>query len=160
MQKAVFPGSFDPPTNGHLNLIERASVIFSEVEVVIASNPGKNYLFSTEERFSLMQELIKPYPNVHLHVWNKLIVDFAEQIGAKVLLRGVRAIADFGYEFELSMTNKGLNPKIETLFMPTDPKYFVLRASAIKEIANFGGNISTMVPPLVAEALRKKLLGS
>ncbi|HUZ18857.1 MAG TPA: pantetheine-phosphate adenylyltransferase [Spirochaetia bacterium] len=157
MLKAVFPGSFDPPTNGHLNLIERASAIFDETDVVIAANKNKNYLFSSEDRFEMMSELLQGYSNVKVFLWEKLIVDFAAQAGAKILLRGVRALADFGYEFELAMTNRGLDGNIETIFMPTDPKFFVLRSSAIKELAAFGGDISAMVPPNVAAALRRKL---
>jgi len=160
MLRAVYPGSFDPPTNGHLNLIQRASALFDETDVVIATNRTKDYLFSSDERFRLISELVATYSNVKVFLWDKLIVDFAEQIGAKVLLRGVRALADFGYEFELAMTNRGLNATIETVFLPTDPKYFVLRSSAIKELAMFGGDISKMVPPSVAEALRAKLLKS
>src|SRR6056297_2403473 len=116
--KAVFPGSFDPPTNGHINLIRRASELFESVEVVIADNKRKKYLFSAQERYDMMISLVEPYENVYLHIWDKLIVDFAVKVGAKILLRGVRALADFGYEFELAMTNKGLNPKIETMFLP------------------------------------------
>jgi pantetheine-phosphate adenylyltransferase len=157
MLRAVLPGSFDPPTNGHINLIERASRIFDHLDVVIAVNPTKNDFFSAEERFELMSRLLEPYKRIKLHLWDKLIVDFAKKHKAKVLLRGVRALADFGYEFELAMTNKGLYPDIEIFFMPTDPKYFVLRSSAIKEIARFGGDISPMVPPLVAKAIHKKL---
>jgi pantetheine-phosphate adenylyltransferase len=101
--------------------------------------------------------LLKDYQNVHLRVWDRLIVDFVQQENAKVLLRGVRALSDFSYEFELAMTNKGLNPDIETMFIPTDPKYFVLRSSAIKEIALYGGDVSSMVPGIVAKALKEKL---
>ncbi len=157
MLKAVFPGSFDPPTNGHLNLIERAASLFDETDVVIAANQLKSYLFTSEERFELMTQLVAQYRNVKVFLWDRLIVEFAEKNGAKILLRGVRALADFGYEFELAMTNRGLNASIETIFLPTDPKYFVLRSSAIKEIAMFGGDISSMVPPIVATALREKL---
>lgn len=157
MLKAVFPGSFDPPTNGHLNLIERASTIFDETDVVIATNKTKQYLFSSEERFNLISTLVEPFDNVKVFLWDRLIVDFARQANAKILLRGVRALADFGYEFELAMTNRGLASGIETIFLPTDPKFFVLRSSAIKEIAQFGGDISSMVPPNVAEALKKRL---
>lgn len=157
MLKAVFPGSFDPPTNGHLNLIERASKIFDETDVVIAANRNKSYLFSSDERYEMMNRLVATYGNVKVFLWDKLIVDFAAQAGAKILLRGVRALADFGYEFELAMTNRGLAAEIETIFMPTDPKFFVLRSSAIKELAAFGGDISSMVPPIVAQALTKKL---
>jgi|SRR6056297_364640 len=157
MQNAVFPGTFDPPTNGHLNLIARAAKIFEKLYVVIAVNQGKKTLFSPEERLSMMKDLLKAYDNVEVSLWYRLIVDFAVEHNAKVMLRGVRALADFGYEFELAMTNKELKPDLEIMFMPTDPKYFVLRSSAIKEIAMYDGDLSTMVPPQVAEALRMKL---
>lgn len=157
MIRAVLPGSFDPPTNGHINLIERASRIFEHLDVVIAVNPDKNDFFSAEERFEIMSRLLDSYDNITLHLWEKLIVDFARIHKTKVIVRGVRALADFGYEFELAMTNKGLYPEIEIFFMPTDPKYFVLRSSAIKEIARFGGDISPMVPPAVAKAIHDKL---
>lgn len=157
---AVLPGSFDPPTNGHMNLIHRASGIFAKIHVVIAVNPRKGYLFTGDERKVLMEELVSDYKNVEVHLWDKLIVDFAQEAGANVLIRGVRALADFGYEFELAMTNKTLSPEIETIFMPTDPKYFVLRSSAIKEIAMLGGDITTMVPKKVADLLNERLNGS
>ncbi|MFP4329849.1 MAG: pantetheine-phosphate adenylyltransferase [Spirochaetaceae bacterium] len=157
MLRAVMPGSFDPPTNGHLNLIERASRIYQEIEVVIAANAQKSYTFSADERFDMMKKLVEPFDNVHVHLWDRLIVEFAEKMDARVMIRGVRALADFAYEFELSMVNKGLNPKVETIFMPTDPKYFVLRSSQIKELARLDGDISHMVPNLVATALKEKL---
>jgi len=157
MRKAVFPGTFDPPTNGHLNLIERAARIFDHIFVVIAVNQEKQCLFSAEERRNMMLELLESYENVQVELWDRLIVEFAEKHEAKVILRGVRALADFGYEFELAMTNKQLKPELEIMFMPTDPKYFVLRSSAIKEISLYGGDISTMVPPKVATALRSRL---
>lgn len=157
MLRALFPGSFDPPTNGHLNLIERASAIYDEIYVVVASNPGKQYTFTADERFRLMDGLAVDFENVKVHVWDSLIVEFAEKVDAQIMIRGVRALADFAYEFELSMMNKGLNPGIETIFMPTDPKYFVLRSTTIKELARLGGDISTMVPPSVAVALRERL---
>jgi len=160
MLKVVYPGSFDPPTNGHLNLIKRASVIFDEINVVLAVNVSKSYLFSPEERKKLMEEIVSDIDNVHVHVWDRLIVDFVKKIGAHVLLRGVRAIADFGHEFELSMINRGLEPGIETLFMPTDPEYFVLRSSMIKELVILQGDISHMVPKPVERALKEKLLGA
>ena len=155
--RVLFPGSFDPPTNGHMNLLHRAAKLWDEIDVVIAVNPMKQCTFSADERFAMMKELTVVYKNIKVTLWDKLIVDYAEMTGAKVIVRGVRALADFSYEFELSMTNKGLKPGIETIFMPTDPQYFVLRSSAIKEIALFGGDVSAMVPPLVAEALKKRL---
>ena len=156
----MFPGSFDPPTNGHLNLIKRASSIFEELYVVIAVNDQKNPLFSSQERFEMMSLLLKNYSNVTVKLWDKLVVKFAEKNHVKVMIRGVRALVDFGYEFELAMTNKELSPDVDVMFMPTDPKYFVLRSSAIKEIALLDGDISTMVPPVVASALKQRLRGS
>jgi len=159
MLSALFPGSFDPPTNGHLNLIQRASGIYDHIHVVIAVNVTKQYTFTAEERFKMMSELLKGYGNVDVHLWDRLIVEFAEKVGARLMIRGVRALADFSYEFELSMVNRGLNSSIETIFMPTDPQYFVLRSSQIKELARLGGDISTMVPEIVAVALRQKVGG-
>lgn len=156
----MFPGSFDPPTNGHMNLIKRAALIFEELYVVIAVNNQKNTLFSSQERFEMMSLLLKDYSNVTVKLWDKLIVKFAEENHVKVMVRGVRALVDFGYEFELAMTNKELSPDVDIMFMPTDPKYFVLRSSAIKEIALLDGDISTMVPPEVAFALKQRLRGS
>jgi pantetheine-phosphate adenylyltransferase len=157
MLRALMPGSFDPPTNGHLNLIERASRIYDEIEVVIAANAQKSYTFSADDRYEMMKQLVEPFPNVQVHIWDRLIVEFAEKVDARIMIRGVRALADFAYEFELSMVNKGLNPKVETIFMPTDPKYFVLRSSQIKELARLDGDISHMVPDVVARALKEKL---
>ena len=137
--------------------MHRASSIFSELDVVIAVNSEKAYAFSADERFEMMSYLAKDYANVHVHVWDRLVVEFAEQVGARVMIRGVRALADFNYEFELSMINRGLNANIETIFMPTDPRYFVLRSSAIREMARLSGDISELVPPIVADALFAKL---
>ena len=156
----MFPGSFDPPTNGHMNLIKRAASIFEELYVVIAVNNQKKTLFSSQERYEMMSLLLKDYSNVTVKLWDSLIVKFAEENHVKVMLRGVRALVDFGYEFELAMTNKELSPDVEIMFMPTDPKYFVLRSSAIKEIALLDGDISTMVPPEVAFDLKQRLRGS
>jgi len=156
MLKAAFPGSFDPPTLGHLNIIQRAADIFDELLVVVAENRQKKYLFSAEERADMIRRLAGDRANVSVTVCDSLIVGFLQQQGIKVLVRGVRGMEDFSYEFEVSMMNKALDSSIETLFMTTDPEYFVLRSSSIKEIASFQGNISGMVPPLVAEALKKK----
>ena len=160
MLKAVLPGSFDPPTEGHLNLIKRAASIFDHLYLVIAVNNEKACLFTPQERLSMMQKLLEPYKNIELRLWDKLIVQFAEQNGAKVIVRGVRALADFSYEFELAMTNKQLNPDIEIMFLPTDPKYFVLRSSAIKEIALYHGDVSAMVPKIVADELKRRFAGA
>ena len=156
MLKAAFPGSFDPPTLGHLNIIQRAAGIFDELLIVIAENRQKKYLFSAEERIDMLRQLSLDIKNVSVTVCDSLIVEFLRQQDTRILIRGVRGMEDFSYEFEISMMNKALDSKIETIFMTTDPEYFVLRSSSIKEIASFQGNISGMVPPLVADALRKK----
>ena len=156
MLKAVFPGSFDPPTLGHMNIIERTSSIFEEVAVVVAENRQKKYLFTAEERLNMMKEIALPWKNVHCCIWDSLIVDFMKKENIKLLVRGVRGMEDFSYEFELSMMNKALYPHIDTLFMTTDPRFIVLRSSSIKELASFQGDVSLMVPPFVAEALKKK----
>jgi pantetheine-phosphate adenylyltransferase len=156
MRNAAFPGSFDPPTLGHLNIIRRASVLFDELLVVVAENRGKKYLFSAGERVSMLQYLTADLDNVSVTVCDSLIVDFLRTRDIRLLVRGVRGVDDFSYEFELSMMNKALDPAIETIFMTTDPEYFVLRSSSIKELASFHGNVSGMVPPLVAEALQEK----
>ena len=153
---AVFPGSFDPPTFGHLNVIERASKLFSRIDVVVAVNPEKKYTFSSQERMAFIKQLTANFPNVEVHEWNSLIVDYCKSVGANVLLRGIRNAGDFSYEFDLSLVNAALNSSVQTLFLPTDQRYLLIRSSSIKELAKFGGDISAMVPPLVEEALRKK----
>ena len=158
MITALFPGSFDPPTFGHLNIIERARKIFGEIHVVIAVNSQKKYLFSEDERLEMMQKLTDKWDNVHVSTCRTLIVEYARKNNAIVLLRGIRNVSDFSYEFDLSMLNKGLDSSIETVFMPTDPEFFVLKSSAIKELALLGGNISKMVPDLVDNLLKKKLI--
>ncbi len=131
--------------------------MFDAVEVVIAANPSKSSLFSPEERFKMMKDLTQGLSHVRVSIWDGLIVDFADKIGVHVIVRGVRALADFEYELELSQMNRSLNPRIETFFMPTDQKYSILRSSMIKEVARFGGDVSGMVPPIVSEALKAKL---
>ena len=154
--KAAFPGSFDPPTSGHINVIERAAALFGELVVVVAENKQKKYLFSAEERASMIRELVKDHKNVTVTVCDCLIVDYIKKMGIKLLIRGVRGIEDFSYEFELSMMNRTLDPEIETIFMTTDPEFFVIRSSSIKELASFKGNLNGMVPPIVAKALKEK----
>ena len=152
----MFPGSFDPPTYGHLNVIERASRIFDKIDVVISENPEKNCLFSAGERLLMMKTLVEPYANVTVHTWDKLIVEYAKKVGAKVLIRGIRNASDFSYEFDLSLMNRSLNPNIETLFIPTETRFVIVKSSSIKELASFGGDISGMVPPIVLEAVMNK----
>jgi len=154
--KVIFPGSFDPPTNGHLNVIERASRVFDEVEVVIGDNGEKTNLFSAEERKEFLEIITADIENVIVAITDNLIVDYAQKVGAKVMLRGVRALTDFGYEFELAMMNKSLYPDIEIMFMPTDPKYFVIRSSSVNELARMHGRVKGLVPPCVEHALKKK----
>ena len=158
MLKAAFPGSFDPPTLGHLNIIRRAAGIFDELLIVVAENQRKKYLFSATERIEMIRQLTGDCGNVSVTVCDSLIVDFLQKQDIKILIRGVRGIDDFSYEFELSMMNKALDSSIETIFMTTDPEYFVLRSSSVKEVASFQGNVSGMVPPLVAQALKEKYL--
>ena len=171
MFKAVFPGSFDPPTLGHLNIIERASAVFDELIVVVAENRQKKYLFDVGERLEMMEKIVKSMShgsnggnqarnNVRCASWDSLIVDFMKKEDIRLLIRGVRGMDDFSHEFELSMMNKSLHPDIETLFMTTESKYIVLRSSSIKELASFQGDVSHLVPPLVAEALKKKFAGN
>lgn len=130
--------------------------MFDEIHVVVAVNSEKNYLFSAEERVSLIRGMVSDWSTISVHSWNSLIVEYARMNDAHVLIRGVRNLADFSYEFDLAMMNRGLNPGIETVFLSTDPQYFVLRSSAIKELAALGGDVSSMVPPAVAALLRKK----
>lgn len=157
MLTVLFPGSFDPPTNGHLDLIERCSRLYHRVHVVVAVNPAKHYTFNADERREMMEELCRNFPNVEVHLWDRLVVECARKLGVRIMVRGVRALADFNYEFELSMLNKGLDPDIETIFMPTDPKYFVLRSSAIKELARLGGDISAMVPETLVPRVLERM---
>ena len=156
MVKAVFAGSFDPPTNGHLDIIKRASGLFESVDVVVSVNPEKHTMFSEEERVQFLKELIKPFNNVSVHSYKGIIVNYAKEVGAKVLVRGVRSANDFGYEFELALMNQNLNPDIETVFLQSKEKYAIVKSSSIKQLAQFGGDISRMVPPLVAKALSNK----
>lgn len=156
MSTAVFPGSFDPPTFGHLNVIERASRLFDKLDVIISVNPDKKCLFSAEERYEMLAALTRKYDTVEVHIWNSLVADYCRKSGAKVLIRGVRNAVDFSHEFDLSLMNKHLNRDVETLLIPTEQKYFLVRSSSIKEAARFGGDVSTMVPKLVETALKEK----
>lgn len=156
MIKAVFAGSFDPPTNGHLDVIERASKYFGTLDVVVSVNPQKHYMFSAQERLNMLLELVKSYKNVEVHICDELIVNYAKKVGADVLVRGIRSAIDFSYEFELAQMNQNLNPEIETIFLPTKEQFSIVKSSSIKELAMFGGDISRMVPPLVEKAVKEK----
>ena len=156
MVKAVFAGSFDPPTNGHLDIIKRASGLFESVDVVVSVKKKKKTMFTEEERVQFLQDLIKPFKNVSVHSYKGIIVNYAKEVGAKVLVRGVRSANDFGYEFELALMNQNLNPDIETVFLQSKEKYAIVKSSSIKQLAQFGGDISRMVPEIVEKALREK----
>lgn len=157
---AMLPGSFDPPTNGHIDIIERSAALYDKLFVVVAENVQKSCLFTAQERMEMLKDILKGYDNIEVVTYPGLVVQFAQEHGVGVMIRGVRALVDFGYEFELAMTNKQLNSALEVLFMPTSPKYFQLRSSAIKEMAAYGADISPMVPPLVVKMMgdRIKLL--
>ncbi|MDR0410210.1 MAG: pantetheine-phosphate adenylyltransferase [Spirochaetaceae bacterium] len=156
MIRAAFPGSFDPPTFGHIDIIERSRSIFDELVVVIAENKQKQYLFSAKERLEMMSEMVKEWKNVSVTLCDTLIVELLKRQGIKIMVRGVRNVTDFSYESELSMMNKALSPGIETIFMTTRPEYLVLRSSSVRELAAFHGDLSALVPPLVAAALQAK----
>lgn len=154
---AMLPGSFDPPTNGHIDIIERSAALYDKLFVVVADNVQKSCLFSALERRDMLKEILKGYDNIEVFTYPGLVVQFAQEHGVGVMIRGVRALVDFGYEFELAMTNKQLNSELEVLFMPTSPKYFMLRSSAIKEMAAYGADISPMVPPLVVKMIGDRI---
>ncbi|HPZ16051.1 MAG TPA: pantetheine-phosphate adenylyltransferase [Sphaerochaeta sp.] len=154
---AMLPGSFDPPSNGHIDIIERSAALYDKLFVVVADNVQKKPLFTSVERMEMLRQILSQHTNIEVVSYRGLVVDFARTHGVGVMIRGVRALVDFGYEFELAMTNKQLNPDLEVLFMPTSPKYFQLRSSAIKEMAAYGADISPMVPPLVVEMMRKRI---
>ena len=154
---AMFPGTFDPPTKGHLNIVSRAAKLYDRLFVVVADNVNKKCLFSAEERVKMIKHLLNENSNIEVVAFQGLVVDFAKKTNIGVLVRGVRALADFNYEFELAMTNKELCPELEIIFLPTDSHYFLLRSSSIKEIASFGGDVSNMVPDLVLNEIKKKL---
>jgi pantetheine-phosphate adenylyltransferase len=155
MLRAAFSGSFDPPTYGHLDLIERSSALFEDLTVVLAENRHKTTLFSLEERISMVSELVKPWKNVSVESSPELTVDFMRNRGIKILVRGLRGAQDFPYEFELSLWNKTLAPEIETLFLSANPRHILLSSSAVKELAGFHQDLSPYVPPLVEQALKK-----
>jgi len=153
---AIYPGSFDPITNGHLSIIERGLKMFDKLIVAILNNPKKTPLFTLEERMQMIHETIKDYPNVEVDAYWGLLVDYAVTKGSNVILRGLRAMSDFEYEFELALMNRKLNRTVQSVFLMTDYKWFYTTSSIIKEAASFGGDISGLVPPLVHERLKEK----
>ena len=154
---AMLPGTFDPPTIGHLDIIERGARLYDRLFVVVADNIRKKTLFSALERKAMLEELLAGYSNIEVCIWSDLVVDFARKHDVGVILRGVRAMNDFGYEFELAITYKQMCPDVEVVFIPTDPKYFMIRSSSIKEMAVFGADISRLVPGPVLKKVNAKL---
>lgn len=149
MAVCVFPGSFDPVTKGHLDLIERASRLFDEVIVAVLYNPAKTGLFPTEERIGLLRKACKHLDNVRFDSFDGLLVDFMRNCGARVVIRGLRSTADFESEFQMAQLNHQMEPEVETLFMPTAPEYAHVSSSAVREIGSFGGDISPFVPACI-----------
>lgn len=158
MKIAVYPGSFDPITNGHLNIIERAIDIFDELIVAVVIDPNKSILFSAEERLEMIKEVTKNLEKVKVQSFSGLLIDFMKRNNANIIIRGMRAISDFEHESQLALMNKNLAPEIETIFMVTCSKYSYLNSSIVKEIASMDGCISQLVPEIVEENLRKKVL--
>lgn len=156
MTVAVYPGTFDPITNGHVDLIERASQLFGEVIVAVAESSPKAPLFPLEERVAMAREVLRPLPNVTVEAFSGLLVTFARERGVQVILRGLRAVSDFEYEFQLAAMNRRLSGNgLETVFMMPGEAYTFLSSSLVKEVARLGGPIEPFVPPLVAEKLKK-----
>lgn len=156
MKIGLYPGSFDPVTNGHLDIIERGRKIFDKLYVVISINPAKKTIFTIEERLELLKESLKDYDNVEVISSTKLTVDCAKEVGAKFMLRGLRAVSDFEYELQLSALNKTLNADIESIFVMSTNEYSFVSSTTIKEIARFKGDLSKFVPKCVEIALIEK----
>lgn len=159
MNVAIVPGSFDPVTNGHLDIIKRTAQLFDVVYVSILSNSTKSPLFSVEERIELINRVTKEIPNVKVEGFTGLLVDYARQKGAKFIVKGLRAVTDFEYEFQMSLTNKQLAPEIETFFITTNSQYAYLSSSLVKEVAKYRGDISQMVPQEIIEDIERKIGG-
>jgi pantetheine-phosphate adenylyltransferase len=155
---AVYPGSFDPPTFGHLNIVTRAAAVFDRVVVAVAESTSKRYVFSTEERVKLWRRVLPPgLGNVELDTFHGLLVDYVEKKGARILLRGLRNTTDFDYEIAMTNTNRAMKPGVETVFMMTEGCFAHLSSSLIKEIVLLGGSVTGMVPPLVEAELKKRI---
>ncbi|MEU2053763.1 pantetheine-phosphate adenylyltransferase [Streptomyces bungoensis] len=156
MRRAVCPGSFDPITNGHLDIIARASRLYDEVYVAVMINKSKKGLFEVEERIELIREVTAEYANVRVEAFHGLLVDFCKQRDIPAIVKGLRAVSDFDYELQMAQMNIGLTG-VETLFVPTNPTYSFLSSSLVKEVAAWGGDVSHLVPPAVLEALNGRL---
>ena len=154
---ALYPGSFDPITNGHLDLIQRSSALFDKLFVAILRNDGKQALFSVDERIEMLREVVQPFPNVEVGSFDGLLVEYAAHCGASVIIRGIRAISDYEYELQMALTNRKLAPDLETVFLMPALAYTYVSSRLVREIFQLGGSVSGMVPPMVEERLQQKL---
>lgn len=154
---AVFPGSFDPITNGHIDIIERAQEIFDEIIVAVLENPQKECLFNVQERVEMIREIFSNSPKVKVETFDGLLMNYMRKKGARVVIRGLRAISDFEYEFQMALMNRKLNPEVETLFMMPNVVYSYLSSRLVKEVYSLGGCVKDLVPPVVEKYLEKKL---
>jgi pantetheine-phosphate adenylyltransferase len=157
VKRAIYPGSFDPITNGHLDVIQRAATLFDEVVVAVAYNEQKSSLFTADERIALIQAVAGKVPNIRVARFDGLLVEFAKEQKAAAVVRGLRAVSDFEFEFQMALMNRKLEPEIETIFLMPAEKYTYLSSRIVKEIARLGGDIRAFVPESVARALREKL---
>ena len=157
MKRAIYPGSFDPVTLGHIDVIKRASSLFDWLIIGVLNNRAKSPLFSVEERVKMLKEVTKDIPNVEVKSFGGLTVDFARECGANALVRGLRAITDFEYELQIAQLNRVIDPNIDTVFLTTNLKYAYLSSSSVKEVAAYGGDISHFVTPYVGNEVHKKL---
>lgn len=156
MRVAVYPGSFDPITNGHLDIIRRASRLYDKVIVGVLNNASKNPVFSADERKEMIDSVTGDIKNVSCDVFSGLLVDFAKQNNASVIIKGLRTVTDFEYEFQMALLNKALDPEYETVFMMTDSKYSYISSSMVKEVAKYHGELDGFVPALIKEKIIKK----
>lgn len=156
MRRVIYPGSFDPITNGHLDVINRAATLFDEVVVAVAFNEQKNSLFTVDERVGLIRDVSGTMPNIRIAQFDGLLMDFARKEGATAVVRGLRAVSDFEFEFQMALMNRKLEPQIETIFLMPAEKYTYLSSRIVKEIARLGGDVSAFVPVSVAKALRER----
>lgn len=157
MRIAVYPGSFDPITSGHLNIVKRAARLYDKLIIGVLNNASKQPLFSAEERKAMIDEVTGDIPNVSCDIFSGLLVDFAKQNGASVIVKGLRTVADFEYEFQMALLNKALNPEYETMFMMTDTKYSYISSSMVKEVAKYNGDLNDFVPHNVILKIKEKL---
>jgi pantetheine-phosphate adenylyltransferase len=154
---ALYPGTFDPPTNGHVDLIQRGARIFDRLVVAVLNNPGKDPLFTVSERTEMLAEATRTLGNVSVAMFNGLMVDFARQQGASAVLRGIRAISDYEFEFQMALMNRRLAPDIETVFLQPAGRYSFVSSRMVKEVFSFGGDITGLVPPNVLKRLRNRM---